>query len=356
MEPSSSKERYNKYKKKYDIFGIGHALLDLEYHVDHDFLAKNSIKQGSMSLVNFEQQQKLRDQLLNNSPDQMLPAGSAANTLFLIRHLGTKVYFHANLGQDVMGKHYQQCLEHTGLKTNVSADKLLPGNTGVCLVMITPDAERTMLTNLGVSDKFEHNSINITEMQRSKYVYIEGYLVTSPIAKTLLNTLITKARESKTKIALTLSDATLVANYHETFIHLMQKNPIDLLFCNQHEACAFAKTDNIDQAKEFLKQYSKQFVITLGADGSCIYDGSEFHYIQGEKVNAINTLGAGDMYAGAYLYAITKGFSPKDAGLFANKASSKIVTQSGPRLSAKEAKLLHPELEKIQKEKTSVEA
>ena len=136
----------------------------------------------------------------------------------------------------------------------------------------------------------------------------------------------------------------------------MQKNPIDLLFCNQHEACAFAKTDNIDQAKEFLTQYSKQVVITLGADGSCIYDGSEFHYIQGEKVNAINTLGAGDMYAGAYLYAITKGFSPKDAGLFANKASSKIVTQSGPRLSAKEAKLLHPELEKIQKEKTSVEA
>jgi sugar/nucleoside kinase (ribokinase family) len=328
----------NIHTKIYDVFGIGNALLDLEYRVEQAFLIKNNIAKGRMSLVNFNQQQKLRDKLSKSSPNQMHPGGSAANTLFLMSNLGSKTHYHANLGNDVMGKHYFHCLNHTGLSTNITENTLTPGNTGVCLVMITPDAERTMLTNLGVSNQFHKDHIDIEKIQKAKYVYIEGYIITCDNSYEIIGNIINTARASQTKISITLSDAILVDNFHDTFHKIINKeNPIDLLFCNKHEAFAFAKTNDLSQVKEYLKNYSKQFVITLGKEGSCIYDGEKFHHINGKKVNAINTLGAGDMYAGAYLHAITQGLSAQDAAAFANEASSKIVTKSGPRLSTQEA-------------------
>ena len=331
----------NNYTKEYDVFGIGNALLDLEYRVDQNFLIKNNIAQGRMSLVNFNQQQKLRDQLSKSSPSQMHPGGSAANTLFLMCYLGSKIYYHANLGNDVMGKHYFHCLTHTGLNTNITEETLTLGNTGVCLVMITPDAERTMLTNLGISNQFCDDNINIEKIQKSRYLYIEGYIITCDNAPKIMKNIIKIAKAAKTKIAMTLSDAILVENYHKTFHKIINKeNPIDLLFCNKHEACAFAKTNDFEKVKEYLKNYSKQFIITLGKDGSCLYDGEKFYHIPGKIVNAINTLGAGDMYAGAYLHAMTQDLSPQNAARFANDASSKIVTKSGPRLSLQDAQNL----------------
>lgn len=329
-----------KNKKIYDVFGIGNALLDLEYRVEKQFLTENNISQGRMSLVNFNQQQKLRDKLSKSSPNQMLPGGSAANTLFLMSNLGSKVYYHANLGNDVMGKHYFHCLKHNGLSTNITEKTLTPGSTGVCLVMITPDAERTMLTNLGISNQFTQENINLEKIKLSKYIYIEGYIITCKFAPDILKSIIKIAKDNNTKIALTLSDAMIVNNFHNIFHEIMHDEPIDLLFCNKHEACAFAKTDNLEKVKEYIKTYSKQFIITLGKDGSCLYDGKQFHHIPGKNVNAINTLGAGDMYAGAYLYASTQKMSPTESALFANEASAKIVTKSGPRLSLQEAQNL----------------
>ena len=340
--------------KTCDVFGVGHALLDLEYYVKSDFIqnldltnnktkkGSNKIKKGRMSLIGYQQQQTLREKLNNIAPRQMIPGGSAANSLFLLKHLGSEVYFHANLGQDAMGKHYKHCLEHSGLNTNIDNENLIDGSTGLCVVMITPDAERTMLTHLGVSDKFELSSVDLAAIRNSKYLYIEGYLVTSPIAQQLLAKMIETAYQSGTKIAITLSDASLVTNYNEVFHQFMTEHKIDLLFCNQHEACAFAKTQCIEQAKKHLKKFAQQFTITLGEKGSCLYDENKFHLIQGKKVNAINTLGAGDMYAGAFLYAINNGHTILEAANFANEASAQIVTKHGPRLTHEEAQdLLH---------------
>ena len=336
----------NNNEKIYDIFGIGNALLDLEYNVEKSFLLDNNISQGCMSLVNFNQQQKLREKLSKSSPSQMLPGGSAANTLFLMSNLGSNVYYHANLGNDVMGKHYFHCLKHNGLSTNITEKTLTPGSTGVCLVMITPDAERTMLTNLGISNKFCHKSIDMDKIKISKYIYIEGYIITSKFSLEIFKSMIKTAKENNTKIALTLSDSMIVNNFYHIFHEIMHDDPIDLLFCNKLEACAFAKTEDLEKVKECLKKYSKQFIITLGKYGSCLYDGSKFHHIPGKNVDAINTLGAGDMYAGAYLYASTQNISPVDSAIFATEASAQIVTKSGPRLTIKEAQKLKEILNK----------
>ena len=356
--------------KKYDVYGIGHALLDLEYYIEPDFIStldlhnnktkkgSNKIKKGRMSLIGYQQQQTLREKLNHIPPRQMIPGGSAANSLFLLKHLGSEVYFHANLGQDAMGKHYHHCLEHSGLTTNVNSENLLDGSTGLCVVMITPDAERTMLTHLGVSDKFNPSKVDLEAIKNSKYLYIEGYLVTSPIAQELLTTMIEAAYQANTKVAITLSDASLVTNYNDIFHKFMTNHKIDLLFCNQHEACAFAKTQCLEKAKDYLKGFAQEFTVTIGEHGSYLYTNNTSHSIQGKKVKAINTLGAGDMYAGAFLYAINNGHTTYEAALFANEASAQIVTKHGPRLTHDEARKLLDTLTKTtsaeNKEKSEV--
>jgi len=200
-------------------------------------------------------------------------------------------------------------------------------------VLITPDAERTMLTNLGISETLCKQALNHDAVAQSQFAYIEGYLVTSPTGRAAAIELREAAEKHGVKTALSLSDPGMVEFFGDG-LREMLGNGVDLLFCNEHEAQGFTATDNTPAAAEKLKQYAKTFAITCGARGALVFDGRELHTIEPHVVKAVDTNGAGDMFAGAFLYAITNGYSYKDAGRLASRASAEVVSDYGPRLVA----------------------
>jgi len=205
------------------------------------------------------------------------------------------------------------------------------GASGRCLVMISPDAERTMHTYLGVSEMLSREELDFQAARQSKYIYLEGYLVTSPTAKSAITELKKFAEENDVKTAMTFSDPAML-EYFRGDINDVLGSGVDLLFCNEQELLLWAGTDSIEAGCSLMEDKASQFVITRGAEGALLFDGEDYISIEGHKVKAIDTNGAGDMFAGAFLYGVTFGLNFKTAGKLASFASSKVVSQFGPRL------------------------
>ena len=205
------------------------------------------------------------------------------------------------------------------------------GETGKCLVLITPDAERTMLTHLGISETLCSKVLHAAAIAQAQYVYIEGYLVTSPTGRAAAIELREAAEKHGVKTALSLSDPGMVEFFGDGLRDMMGAG-VDLLFCNEDEARGFTATENNTSAVEQLKKYAKTFAITCGARGALVFDGNTLHTIAPHTVKAIDTNGAGDMFAGAFLYAITHGYSWIEAGNLASRAAAEVVSHYGPRL------------------------
>ena len=204
--------------------------------------------------------------------------------------------------------------------------------TGSCLVLTTPDGERTMNTCLSVSSKFSSKNINFDDLKLSKYLYIEGYLVTSDIAIEAIRKSIEFSKKNNIKIALTFSDLSMVKYFKDKF-HFILDNKIDLLFCNEEEALTYSGTDKIEEAYQYLLKFSSMVIITMGGDGSIIInDSGDKIKIEPYKTNPLDTVGAGDTYAGAFLYGINNGMTIKQSGNLASALSSKVISKLGPRL------------------------
>ena len=207
--------------------------------------------------------------------------------------------------------------------------------TGTCLVLTTPDAERTMNTCLSISSNFSIKNINLDDLKFAKYLYIEGYLVTSEIAMDAIKECIQFAVKNDVKIALTFSDLSMVKYFKDNFESILKKK-VDLLFCNEDEAKTFAGSESIHKSIEYLKNYTSKLVITKGSKGSLIINDDEIISIDPCKVKAIDTVGAGDAFAGSFLYGITNGYSLRKSGDLASLLSSKVVSKIGPRLEKEE--------------------
>ena len=207
------------------------------------------------------------------------------------------------------------------------------GITGKCLVMITPDAERSMNTFLSISETLSVDQVDPDAIAASEYVYLEGYLVTSPTGLAAAVKTREIAESHGVKTALSFSDPGMVEFFREGMAAIIG-DKLDLIFCNEAEAMGWAQTDDLDQAVEKIKQLANNFAITLGAEGALTFDGNELAKIPPHKVEAVDTNGAGDMFAGAFLYAITRGEDFPTAGRFASLAAGKVVAQFGPRLPA----------------------
>jgi sugar/nucleoside kinase (ribokinase family) len=236
------------------------------------------------------------------------------------------------VANDSDGDIYIADLEAAGVDHCFKGDRA-PGTTGKCLVLITPDAERSMNTFLGISETLSTEQLDAQAIAASEYVYIEGYLVTSPTGRAAA----IKAREiaeaAGVKTALSFSDPGMVEFFRDGIAAIIG-NRLDLVFCNEHEALGWAQSDDMDVAVEKLKDIANSFVITRGGEGALTYDGKELAKIPPHKVEAVDTNGAGDMFAGAFLYAITRGEDFPTAGRFASLAAGKIVANYGPRLPA----------------------
>lgn len=320
---------------KYDVYGIGNALVDMEFRVTEEFYKKYNVEKGLMTLVDGERQAELIRALKEEEYSEELKrqcGGSAANTLIAVSQFGGKSFYSCKVAGDDTGKFFLDDLKENGVTTQIKFEEAKEGVTGKCMVMITSDAERTMNTYLGISSEFSVDELREEELAQSKWLYIEGYLVPNKKGQEAALKAKEIAKKNNVKTAFTFSDPNMVRFFRDN-IDAIIGDGLDLLFCNEEEAKEFCKTKYIEEARETLKKYAKNFVITMGKNGAIIWDGTMFVEIEPHPVKAVDTNGAGDMFAGAFLYGITHGQSMAGAGALASLASSKVVSQFGPRLT-----------------------
>ncbi|MBL6990401.1 MAG: adenosine kinase [Bacteriovoracaceae bacterium] len=331
--------------KRYDVYGIGNALVDMEFEVDEKFLADMNIEKGLMTLVDQNRQEEIFRELSNTVP-KMSCGGSAANTIVAVSQFGGESFYSCKVANDEAGQFYYKDLLGEGPSTNLSnenqyfAGKTQELPTGKCVVLITPDADRTMNTYLGITETFSDDELVEQEIKLSKFLYIEGYLVTSPTGRKAAINAKKLASENSVKTALTFSDPAMIQFFKEGLDEMLGKSGVDLLFCNENEALSYTNTERIEDALPKLKAVAKSFAITLGDKGAVLFDGQKQINIEGNVVEAIDTNGAGDLFAGAFLYAITQGKTFEQAGQLACNASAKLVTQFGARLQKKQVEAI----------------
>lgn len=313
---------------KYDVYGVGNSLVDIQAHVSEKFLESLGYPKGGMTLVDEQTQASILDRL-DGVPVTRCAGGSAANTIMGIADFGGIAAYAGKTADDEIGNFCLQDMRKLGVRIEVPSVK---GQTGTCVILITDDAERTMLTNLGVSSQLNEADIEEDEIARSKYVYIEGYLFTGDSTKQAALKAIELAEKHNVKVAFTVSDPFLIDLFRDEFWTLIEEH-VDLLFCNLEEARSLTgKEDSIDCAHEIHK-HTDNVAMTLGADGSLIMHQGKAIPIEGVPTHAVDTTGAGDMYAAGLLYGITNGLNWNDSGHLASHAASRVVSQLGARLS-----------------------
>lgn len=319
--------------KRYHVYGVGAALVDTEIDVSDTDLSAMSVEKGVMTLVDETRQAELMEHLAGHLVhSKRASGGSAANTIIAIAQFGGSTFYSCKVADDDNGHFYLHDLKAAGVDCHLDRERD-HGVTGKCLVMITPDAERTMNTYLGISETLSVDDLSHEAIAASEYVYIEGYLVTSPTGRAAAVRAREIAEQHGVKTALSFSDPGIVAHFRDG-LREMIGDGIDLLFCNSHEALSWAQTDDLDTAVAELKKVARRFAITLGADGALVFDGSDHHRVAPHSVRAVDTNGAGDMFAGAFLYGVTQGQGFADAGRLAAVAAGTVVSDYGPRLSA----------------------
>ena len=321
--------------KQYHIYGIGAALVDTEITLNDADLIAMKVDKGVMTLVDEARQRELVSYLANHLvASHKASGGSAANTIIAASYFGCNNVYSCKVADDENGQFYIKDIKAAGV-TYPAHINPPAGTTGKCLVMITPDAERTMNTFLGISETLSVDELDVAAIAQSHFAYIEGYLVTSPTGRAAAIALRQHAEANDTRTVLSLSDPAMVQFFRDGLIEMIGDG-VDILFCNSDEAMGFTQTESLADAAEALKTFSKNFAITCGSDGALLFDGNSLIKIAGNPVKAIDTNGAGDMFAGAFLYALSQGHDYKTAGDFASLAASKVVSQFGPRLKAEQ--------------------
>jgi sugar/nucleoside kinase (ribokinase family) len=323
---------------KYKVYGIGNALVDIEYHTSVEKLNELGIEKGLMTLID-EQQQNSLFTYLGDSHESMACGGSAANSIIGLAQMGAPVHFDCRVANDITGQFFVDDLHDSGVHSSLELNDNLTGITGKCLVFATPDADRTMNTFLGASAELSIKDIDEAAIKKSEYVYIEGYLVSADVTREAAIHARRTAEQRNIKTALTLSDPNMVIFFRDGMLEMLGDG-VDLLFANEDEACELAQSKDFNDAIAAMKKVAKSFAITRGKNGAVVFDGHSLLEIEPHPVEAVDTLGAGDLFAGAFLYGLTGGMSFQQCGDLASLASSKIVTQFGPRLRAEQTQKL----------------
>lgn len=328
--------------KKYGIYGIGAALVDTEIQVQDEELAQMGVERGLMTLVDEARQAELlgylRDHLVKASHAS---GGSAGNSMIAAAQFGTPTFMSCKVADDSDGSIYLRDLETAGVDHSMSGQRPA-GITGKCLVLISPDAERSMNTFLGISETLSVDQLVPAALADSRYLYIEGYLVTSHTGLAAAVRARELAEAAGVKTALSFSDPGMV-NYFREGMQAIIGQQLDLVFCNTEEALGWGRTDQLDEAIEQLRQVARRFVITRGAEGALTWDGQRLEQIPPHRVQAVDSNGAGDMFAGAFLYALDRGEDFVTAGRFASLAAGRVVANFGPRLPAADHSALRAE-------------
>ena len=316
---------------KYQVYGIGNALVDAEFEVSDEFLETHSIEKGLMTLIDQSQEETLVNNLNNEfGLKKRAGGGSAANTLVSISQLGGKTFYACKVANDESGDFYMKDLAAAGVETNLDQMKE-NGVTGKCLVMVTEDAERTMNTFLGITSDFSISDLHIEELVQSEYIYIEGYLVTSDVSRHAAMHARKIAKDNNVKTAFTFSDPAMVTYFKDGVTEIIGDG-VDVLFSNEEEALTYTGKDSIEEAIVELSKITKKLVLTHGSKGAQIISDNKSIDIAPVKVEAIDTNGAGDMFAGAFMYGLLNELTDEQSGNLASESAANIVTVYGARL------------------------
>ena len=313
----------------YDIYGLGNALVDMEYRVDDGYLRDQGIPKGHMTLVDANRINELTAGLAELHPERM-SGGSAANTIIAAQALGCSTFYSCKVAGDEVGDFFLEDLTRVGVTTN-SHDERDPEHSGRCLVLVTPDAERSMNTFLGISSELSDSEIDEAAIRASRFYYVEGYLSSGDASRDAAVRCREIAEDADVKTALSLSDPSMVEFFADN-LKLMLGNGVHYLFCNEEEAMSWAGTDRLDIAVNELVDIGHHVNVTLGARGCLVAEGHRRAEVGGFPATAIDTNGAGDIFAGACMYGYCHDMSTDVAARFGNYAASVLVSQYGARL------------------------
>ena len=327
--------------KRYHLFGIGNALLDTEYRVSEEFLSTHRIPKGRMSLIDSERRKALID-ATDGEPFSVGAGGSVANSIYAAQGFGCRNYFAGIVRPDEVGNTFFNELAKAGIVALPPQDGD-EGASGQCLIYVTPDGERSMNTSIGVADSFDLTHIPSAEIQKAQIVYVEGYLASSRSGREAARAVIQTARKNNVRTSLTLADTSIVQSFRGELEYILKPN-INILFCNIEEALVWSNVSTLEATYEPLLNVASICVITLSEDGCIVLSrANDPLRVQGFRRSPLDSTGAGDLFAGAFLTGFVNDWDRLKCAQFANFAASKIITLHGARLRTQDCyrKLLH---------------
>jgi fructokinase len=319
----------------YDILGIGNAIVDVVSATDDRFLSHHDMHKGSMTLIDTAQADKIYEAM---PPGKESSGGSAANTCAVAAALGAKVAYIGKVADDQLGKIFRHDIKAAGV-TFHTAPLTQGAPTARCLILVTPDGQRTMNTFLGACVTLSEADVDPALVAQAQVTYLEGYLFDPPEAQAAFTKAAETAHAAGRQVALSLSDAFCVNRHREAFRKLVAGH-IDILFANETEITALYETNTYEEAVEHARKDVALAALTRGEDGSLILRGGETVFVKAHPTKVVDTTGAGDAYAAGFLAGLTQGKPLAECGRLASIAAAEIISHYGARPEADLRKLI----------------
>lgn len=316
--------------EKIDVFGVGNAMVDILAMVPEDFVREHALAKGSMTLVDSEKQGALLQDLERHALE-MQCGGSAANTIIAVAQSGGTGFYTGKVARDPNGEFYRQDMLESGVHFDVHPAAESGPPTGSSLILTTPDAERTMCTHLGVSTELSASDINVDQLKRCRYAYIEGYLWDAPQPRAASVEAMEQARRHGVKVALTYSDPFLMERWGDDFRRI-SRELCDIVFCNADEARHLTGAAALEDAAREIGSWVELAFVTDGPRGCLVVRQGTVERVDGFPVKAMDTVGAGDAFAGGALFGLAHGYGAAQAARWGNFLASRVVTIHGARL------------------------
>jgi sugar/nucleoside kinase (ribokinase family) len=324
---------------RFDVLTMGNALVDVLAHADYDFVARTAVEPGAMTMVDAARSDEIYAEM---GPATEASGGSAANTAAAVASFGGKAAYIGRVADDAFGKVFAHDLRSAGVHFDTPF-ATTGSPTGRCLVIVTPDAQRTMCTFLGAGAELDESYIDETLVESAAVTYLEGYIWDPPAAKEAVRRAAAIAHRSDRRVALTLSDPFCVERHREEFRDLIEHH-IDILFANEHEITMLYEVDTFDEALHQVRGHCEIAALTRGPHGSVIVAGDDVHVIDAFPTELVDTTGAGDAYAAGVLYGLTHGYDLATCGRLGSLGAAEVISHLGPRTIEVLSELARPVL------------
>ena len=310
-----------------DVIGVGNALVDVLCSESDAFLERHGLVKGTMHLVDEGRARAIYEAM---GPAVEVSGGSAANTIVGVASFGGRAQYVGKVRNDQLGDVFSHDLRSVGVRYTTPAATSGP-STGRCLIVVTPDAQRTMNTYLGASTQLGAGDVDAHAVARSRILYLEGYLFDPPAAQEAFRVAAGMAHAAGRKVALTLSDPFCVARHREAFLELVDRH-VDVLFANEVEICALYQENDFDEAVARVRGHCEIAALTRSERGSVVVNGDEQHVIDAQPVDAVvDTTGAGDLYASGFLFGLSRGMDLATCGRLGSLAAAEVISHVGAR-------------------------